>query len=134
MTTGVLARLRAVGWATDAVGLLEAGGALIGAHRGALFDPLRETPSHSWAASYAAIFEDVGQWKRALAFPQQDEDVHAAVRRECKAVRETGGIFDASTLGKIEVVGRDALRSLRADDSGLTVLDGDTVRRYTWQR
>jgi sarcosine oxidase subunit alpha len=26
-------------------------GALIGAHRGALFDPLRETPSHSWAAS-----------------------------------------------------------------------------------
>ncbi|KRE44132.1 hypothetical protein [Knoellia sp. Soil729] len=32
------------------------------------------------------------------------------------------------------VVSRDALRSLRADDTGITVLDGDTVRRYTWQR
>jgi sarcosine oxidase subunit alpha len=30
------------------------------------------------------------------------------VRRECRTVRTTGGLFDASTLGKIEVVGRDA--------------------------
>ena len=87
-------------------------GALIGAHRGALFDPVREAPSHASAVARAAIFEDVGQWKRALAFPQPDEDLHAAVRRECRAVRETGGIFDASTLGKIEVVGRDALEFL----------------------
>ena len=87
-------------------------GALIGAQRGALFDPVRETPSHAWAAARGAIFEDVGQWKRALAFQQRDEDLHATVRRECKAVRETGGIFDASTLGKIEVVGRDALEFL----------------------
>ena len=43
-----------------------------------------------------------------LAFPKPGEDLHAAVRRECRAVRETGGLFDASTLGKIEVVGRDA--------------------------
>jgi sarcosine oxidase subunit alpha len=32
----------------------------------------------------------------------------AAVARECKAVRKTVGIFDASTLGKIEIVGADA--------------------------
>lgn len=32
------------------------------------------------------------------------------------------------------VVSRDAVRSLRIDDSGITVLDGDTVRRYSWQR
>ena len=32
--------------------------------------------------------------------------MHAAVARECKAVRAGVGIFDASTLGKIEVVGR----------------------------
>jgi sarcosine oxidase subunit alpha len=83
-------------------------GALIGAHRGELFDVVRETPSHAWAAARGALFEDVGQWKRALAFPKAGEDLHAAVRRECRAVRETGGLFDASTLGKIEVVGRDA--------------------------
>jgi sarcosine oxidase subunit alpha len=83
-------------------------GALIGAHRGALFDVVRETPSHGWATSRGALFEDVGQWKRALAFPHAGEDLHAAVRRECRTVRQTGGLFDASTLGKIEVVGRDA--------------------------
>ena len=32
------------------------------------------------------------------------------------------------------LVGRDPLRELRADDDGLTVRDGDVVRRYTWQR
>jgi sarcosine oxidase subunit alpha len=34
--------------------------------------------------------------------------MHAAVARECCAVRSGAGIFDASTLGKIEVVGPDA--------------------------
>jgi len=34
--------------------------------------------------------------------------MHAAVARECLAVRNACGIFDASTLGKIEVVGKDA--------------------------
>ena len=87
-------------------------GALIGAHRGALFDPVRETPSHAWAAARGALFEDVGQWKRALAFPQAGEDLHAAVARECRAVRTLAGLFDGSTLGKIDVRGRDALEFL----------------------
>jgi sarcosine oxidase subunit alpha len=87
-------------------------GALVGAHRGPLFDVVRETPSHAWAGARGALFEDVGQWKRALAFPQAGEDLHAAVQRECRSVRRTGGLFDASTLGKIEVVGRDARQFL----------------------
>lgn len=32
------------------------------------------------------------------------------------------------------VVGGGPLRELRVDDEGLTVLDGETVRRYTWER
>jgi sarcosine oxidase subunit alpha len=87
-------------------------GALIGAHRGELFDPVRETPSHAWATAQGALFEDVGQWKRALAFPRAGEDLHAAVARECRAVRTVGGVFDGSTLGKIDVRGRDALEFL----------------------
>jgi sarcosine oxidase subunit alpha len=55
-----------------------------------------------------AVFEDVGQWKRAWYFPQGGEDMHAAVNRECAIVRKAAGIFDATTLGKIEVVGPDA--------------------------
>jgi sarcosine oxidase subunit alpha len=34
--------------------------------------------------------------------------MHAAVARECRAVRDGCGLFDASTLGKIAVVGADA--------------------------
>src|SRR5215469_16967318 len=77
--------------------------------RGELFDPVRTTPMHGWAASQGAVFEDVGLWKRARYFPRGGEDMHAAVARECRAVRGGCGVFDASTLGKIEVVGSDAV-------------------------
>jgi sarcosine oxidase subunit alpha len=84
-------------------------GSLAGYARGELFEPVRTTPIHDWAAAHAAVFEDVGQWKRARYFPRRGEDLHAAVARECLAVRSACGIFDASTLGKIEVVGPDAI-------------------------
>ena len=83
-------------------------GALAGQNRGEQFDPARVTPIHDWAVSKGAAFEDVSLWKRAWYFPQGGEDMDAAVERECRAVRQSVGLFDASTLGKIEVVGRDA--------------------------
>jgi sarcosine oxidase, subunit alpha len=83
-------------------------GSFAGPARGELFDPVRTTPMHEWAAARGAVFEDVGLWRRARYFPRGAEDLHAAVARECLAVRAACGIFDASTLGKIEVVGRDA--------------------------
>ncbi|MDR3506854.1 MAG: sarcosine oxidase subunit alpha family protein [Caulobacteraceae bacterium] len=83
-------------------------GALAGLARGDLFDPVRATPIHDWAAEQGAVFEDVSLWKRARYFPRGSEDMEAAVRRECVSVRAGCGIFDASTLGKIEVVGPDA--------------------------
>ncbi len=83
-------------------------GSLAGISRGDLFDPKRTTPTHEWAAARGAVFENVGLWKRARYFPRSGEDMHAAVARECRAVRSACGIFDASTLGKIEVVGADA--------------------------
>jgi sarcosine oxidase subunit alpha len=83
-------------------------GSMAGSSRGDLFDPVRTTPTHPWAQAKGAVFENVGLWKRARYFPRAGEDMHAAVARECRAVRGTCGIFDASTLGKIEVVGPDA--------------------------
>ncbi|MGO8830627.1 MAG: sarcosine oxidase subunit alpha family protein [Steroidobacteraceae bacterium] len=83
-------------------------GSLAGISRGDLFDPKRTTPTHEWAAARGAVFENVGLWKRARYFPRSGEGMHAAVARECRAVRSACGIFDASTLGKIEVVGADA--------------------------
>jgi sarcosine oxidase, subunit alpha len=83
-------------------------GSFAGTSRGDLFDPVRTTPIHPWARAKAAVFENVGLWKRARYFPRGGEDMHRAVARECRAVRSACGIFDASTLGKIEVVGPDA--------------------------
>jgi len=83
-------------------------GAIVGEARGELFDPIRRTPLHDWATAQGAVFEPVGLWRRARYFPRPGEDMHAAVARECRAVREGVGLFDASTLGKIEVVGPDA--------------------------
>jgi sarcosine oxidase subunit alpha len=84
-------------------------GSMAGISRGDLFDPVRTTPTHPWAVAKGAVFENVGLWKRARYFPRGGEDMHAAVARECRAVRAACGIFDASTLGKIEVVGPDAV-------------------------
>ena len=87
-------------------------GAIVNHSRGSLFDPARKTPVHAWEEAHGAAFEDVGNWKRAWFYPRAGEDMHEAVARECKTVREVAGLFDASTLGKIEVVGPDAAQFL----------------------
>ena len=84
-------------------------GGLAGYARGELFAPVRKTPMYDWAAARGAVFEAVSMWQRARYFPERGEDLHQAVARECLAVRRSCGLFDASTLGKIEVVGPDAI-------------------------
>ncbi len=97
--------------------------ALAGRTRGQLLDPARITPMHSWHLAQGAKFEDVGQWKRAWYFPQVGEDLDAAVYRECAAVRESVGMLDATTLGKIEIRGADAAEFLnRIYTNGYTKL------------
>ncbi|MCP4182222.1 MAG: sarcosine oxidase subunit alpha [Hyphomicrobiales bacterium] len=85
-------------------------GSIANHSRGELFDPVRRTSIHSWAEKEGAVFEDVGNWKRAWYFPKAGEDMLAAVNRECKITRQVAGIFDASTLGKIEAVGPDVVK------------------------
>ncbi|MEV7455929.1 sarcosine oxidase subunit alpha family protein [Pseudarthrobacter oxydans] len=82
--------------------------ALAGRQRGELFDPARKTSIHPWHVAKGALFEDVGQWKRPWYYPQGSEDMDTAVLRECAAVRESVGFMDATTLGKIEIRGKDA--------------------------
>ncbi|MQA79477.1 MAG: ferredoxin [Streptosporangiales bacterium] len=80
---------------------------LAGRDRGGLADPERVTPMQPWHVTHEVPFEDVGQWKRPWYVPRDGEDIDTAVRRECRAVRESVGMMDASTLGKIELQGRD---------------------------
>jgi sarcosine oxidase subunit alpha len=83
-------------------------GAIAGRHCGELFEPRRLTALHGWHEAHGAVFENVGQWLRPRYYPLPGEDLDAAVRRECLAVRTGVGVLDASTLGKIDIQGRDA--------------------------
>ncbi|MEH6825629.1 MAG: sarcosine oxidase subunit alpha [Motiliproteus sp.] len=83
-------------------------GAIAGSNCRELFDPKRFSAMHSWHAEHGALFEDVGQWKRPWYFPQSGESMQDSLNRECLAVRESAGILDASTLGKIDIQGKDA--------------------------
>ncbi len=87
-------------------------GTLAGHSRGKFFDITRKSPTDDWASDYGAVFEPVGLWRRASYFPRANETKHQAIARECKATRASIGISDASTLGKIEVVGPDAAEFL----------------------
>ncbi|MDP3846784.1 MAG: sarcosine oxidase subunit alpha [Pseudomonas sp.] len=104
-------------------------GAVGGRNCGALFEPVRYTALHAWHLKNAAEFEDVGQWKRPWYFPQKGEDLHAAVGRECQAVRDSVGLLDASTLGKIDIQGPDAREFLnRIYSNAWTKLDVGKAR------
>jgi sarcosine oxidase subunit alpha len=87
-------------------------GVVGGIARRQMFDPVRETPLHSWFAARGAVFEESGLWKRASRVPLPGETKEETIRRECLGTRAAAGIMDASTLGKIEVVGPDAAEFL----------------------
>ncbi len=83
-------------------------GALAGPHVGDTFEPRRYTAMQAQHIQYGAAFEPVGQWMRPWYFAKHGEDMHTAVNRECLAARNSVGLLDASTLGKIDIQGQDA--------------------------
>ena len=83
-------------------------GTIVGRNVGDYFDIFRKTPLHDWHVNNKAEFENVGQWKRAWYYPKENENMYQAVQRESKVARESAGILDASTLGKIDIQGTDA--------------------------
>jgi sarcosine oxidase subunit alpha len=87
-------------------------GIFAGPSKGQTFDPVRRTPIHSWYDARGAVWEEAGLWKRASRLPRAGESHDETVARECRTTRTKAGIMDASTLGKIEVVGPDAAEFL----------------------
>jgi len=84
-------------------------GAFAGAHKGKHFKPTRLTPSHEFASEIGANFVDTGYWKRAQWFSQDKEVTwRDSVDREVLMTRQSVGICDVSTLGKIDIQGKDA--------------------------
>ena len=84
-------------------------GALAHHHSGRHFAPTRRTALHDVQAKRGAVFFETGLWLRARYFPLAGEDMAAASRREVLAVRGRVGIADTTPLGKIELLGPDAL-------------------------
>ncbi len=87
-------------------------GALVGGETGRHFRPIRRSPMHDWHESNGAVFTDTGLWLRPWYFPNAGETREIAYTRESAAVRESVGLVDVSTLGKIDVQGPDAAEFL----------------------
>jgi heterotetrameric sarcosine oxidase alpha subunit len=83
--------------------------AFAGRSRGKNFRPTRLTPSHKWAREQGAVFVETGAWLRAQWYPKAGEtEWRQSVDREVLATRAGVGVCDVTTLGKIDIQGRDA--------------------------
>ena len=63
-------------------------------------------------SAHGARFVNAGLWKRPHSYPRDGESEDDAVNREARNVRSNVGIVDVSTLGKIELQGRDVVELL----------------------
>ena len=104
--------------------------AFAGRSRGIEFRPTRLTPSHDWAAKRGAVFVEAGAWLRAQWFPRPGETHwRQSVDREVLQTRGSVGICDVTTLGKIDIQGRDAQEFLnRIYANGFATLAVGKVR------
>jgi methylglutamate dehydrogenase subunit C len=82
--------------------------ALAGLKVGESLRPVRRTALHDWHAENGGVLEASGLWMRPRFYRESGADAAAAAIAEAARVRALGGIVDASTLGKIEIVGPDA--------------------------
>ena len=82
--------------------------AFAGRSRGKDFRPTRLTPSHNVASKRNAVFVETGNWLRAQWFPEKGETFwRQSVDREVLQTRNSVGICDVTTLGKIDIQGKD---------------------------
>ncbi|NKN35692.1 sarcosine oxidase subunit alpha family protein [Agrobacterium sp. a22-2] len=88
-------------------------GAMAGTSRAEHSRPVRQSPLHGWAKKNGAVFVEAGLWYRSSWFPREGEKTwRDSVDREVLTVRKSAGLCDVSTLGKIEVFGKDAAEFL----------------------
>src|SRR6185369_10579894 len=83
-----------------------------GAHAGPHVEPTRYTAMHDWHVAHGARFVNAGLWKRPHSYPRTGETPDDAAAREARNVRANVGVVDVSTLGKIELQGRDVAELL----------------------
>ena len=83
-------------------------GVIAGIETGDLYRPFRLLPAHEAHVRQGARFDEYGGWQRPACYPGPGESEAQAIQREVCAARSAVAVLDASPLGKLEVVGRDA--------------------------
>lgn len=114
---------------------------------GVRFRPERVTAMHEYHQKAEAKFMEAGNWLRPEYYQTQSNRTDC-ILSEVNAVRDSAGLIDVSTLGKIEVFGVDAAEmmdrlytmtmstmkvgasryAVMVDDTGVVVDDGVAVR------
>ena len=123
-------------------------GAIAGRSVGHHFRPRRLSPLHDWHLANGATFIEAGPWLRAWYYAWAGTTPEAAYVREMELVRKGVGLADVSTLGKIDIQGKDAAEFLNRvyvngfaklavgkvrygvmlNDDGVVLDDGTTAR------
>ncbi|MGO4728262.1 MULTISPECIES: 2Fe-2S iron-sulfur cluster-binding protein [unclassified Inquilinus] len=83
-------------------------GAIAGRSVGWHAYPTRRPPFHEIQRVDGAVFIRSGGWLRPHYYPRPGESLGEASLREARYVRSHVGVFDVSTLGKVDVSGPDA--------------------------
>jgi sarcosine oxidase subunit alpha len=87
-------------------------GAFPGQESGEHVEPTRYSAMHRWHVEHGAGLVNAGLWKRPHSYPRAGETPQQAANREARNVRTNAGVVDVSTLGKIELQGRDVAEFL----------------------
>ena len=77
------------------------------------------TSIHPWHQEAGASFVDVGAWSRPAYYPKGGLSKLENIQQESLAVRQSVGVIDSSTLGKVEVCGPDAAEFLERFYTGV---------------
>ena len=103
-------------------------GPLAGRDIGLSYKHTRRSAMHNWHKQNGAIFVEAGQWLRPQYYLNEmeqpsKENMDKAISREVQTVRNSVGLVDVSTLGKIDIQGKDSAEFLnRVYTNGWTKL------------
>jgi sarcosine oxidase subunit alpha len=87
-------------------------GVFPGEDAGPHLEPTRYSAMHDCHVGYGAHFVNAGLWTRPHSYRRAGETPEDAANREARNVRTNVGLVDMSTLGKIELQGRDVAEFL----------------------
>ena len=85
----------------------------IGQLAGRRFHPMRRTPIHDWHTEHHAEWIHAGSWYRPEYYHRGRVSRADRILAEARAVRESLGLIDLGTLGKLFVCGPDAVEFLQ---------------------